>query len=568
MIKIEFALPNLRNQINDEILSLRKNRHKQDLLYRRNFLTTENLRNLVCPFKLKNIPEKILERFRIRDNDLDNTIQKALEYLCSKELDEIKFGSFLFRRYFQEKITQEEQKEKNNQNEEKFYIDNFIEKGTVGIIGKVLFTENNIVILTELTFSLINITYFSTKNNGYNYINEFMSDTYMQVFYKLIQMNDNEILINLYNILVNCICENVDFAKKIFKDENFMRLCIQKYLAPKKPINVEQDVKKAGLIFFASLTKIADTFNEKQKNSFYKIFEKLITLIQDSEVLYNTIVGLKFLFLSDKSKIIFNIIKNDNYCLFDKIFISFNQIMQVGTDGFDKFDLIIYNILGIIKHFISLSEENDIIFLLQNTQLLNFIEAFYNKMFFQKIKNIVLEVLLLISHYSSNVLINMVKGHENFLKNVIKVALIENSFNLRIKAIEIVYYNLNLISLDINVELFKSGIIEQMITYNLINEEDAYCLLCILNGIHYFINSLKSLENQWKIDIINNLIKIGITNGLDNNISRFNEQHNILINQIKEEMKNILNNKENSVENISLNNNILMNQNQDKNNNI
>ena len=242
--------------------------------------------------------------------------------------------------------------------------------------------------------------------------------------------------------------------------------------------------------------------------------------------------------------------------------------MQVGTDGFDKFDLIIYNILGIIKHFISLSEENDIIFLLQNTQLLNFIEAFYNKMFFQKIKNIVLEVLLLISHYSSNVLINMVKGHENFLKNVIKVALIENSFNLRIKAIEIVYYNLNLISLDINVELFKSGIIEQMITYNLINEEDAYCLLCILNGIHYFINSLKSLENQWKIDIINNLIKIGITNGLDNNISRFNEQHNILINQIKEEMKNILNNKENSVENISLNNNILMNQNQDKNNNI
>ena len=258
-------------------------------------MTTENLRNLVCPFKLKNIPEKILERFRIRDNDLDNTIQKALEYLCSKELDEIKFGSFLFRRYFQEKITQEEQKEKNNQNEEKFYIDNFIEKGTVGIIGKVLFTENNIVILTELTFSLINITYFSTKNNGYNYINEFMSDTYMQVFYKLIQMNDNEILINLYNILVNCICENVDFAKKIFKDENFMRLCIQKYLAPKKPINVEQDVKKAGLIFFASLTKIADTFNEKQKNSFYKIFEKLITLIQDSEVLYNTIVGLKFL---------------------------------------------------------------------------------------------------------------------------------------------------------------------------------------------------------------------------------------------------------------------------------
>ena len=544
------------------MLSLRKNRHKQDLIARRNFLTTENLRHSICPYKLKGIPEKVLDKFRIKDNNLDNAIQKALEYLCSKDLDEVKFGSFLFWRYFQDKINEEEAQKKVD-----FHIEKFIEKGVIGIFGNVLNTENNLDIITGLTVCLINITFYGTIVNGNDFFKEFMTDTYIQVFYKLIQMNDNEIIINLYIILFNCICESENFAKKIFKEENFIRLCIQKYLEPKKPTIIEQSVKNAGLTFFVSLTKIANTFNEKQINTFYKIFEKLISLIQDSEIFYYTIIGLKSLFLSDKFKIIFNSIKNNNYGLFDKIFISFNQVIQSDMK-FDKFDSLTYSILAIVKNFIYLSEENDIIFLLQNTQLLNFIDAFYNKMFFQKVKNITLEVLLLISHHSSNVIINMVKGHETFLKNVIKEALVENSFNLRIKAIEIVYYNLNLISLDINVELFRVGIIEQLITYNLINEEDSKCLLLILNGIIFFINSIKSLENQWNIEIINNLIKIGITNGLDYNITRFNEEHNILINQIKTEIKNILNSNANSVENNYTNNNTLLNQNQMKTTNI
>ena len=51
---------NFRERINEETLSLRKNRHKQDLLSRRCFLLNEKSRHLICPFKLKGIPEEIL----------------------------------------------------------------------------------------------------------------------------------------------------------------------------------------------------------------------------------------------------------------------------------------------------------------------------------------------------------------------------------------------------------------------------------------------------------------------------------------------------------------------------
>ena len=48
-----------------------------------------------------------------------------------------------------------------------------------------------------------------------------------------------------------------------------------------------------------------------------------------------------------------------------------------------------------------------------------------------------------------------------------------------------------------------------------------------------------------KIQIINDFIKIGISNGFENLTTRFNEEHISIINQINLEMKNILNNEEN-----------------------
>ena len=562
--------------MNDEALSLRKNRHRQELFSRRNYFLNNRSRHLICPLKLYGIPQHIQEKFRINDKDLDNTIQKTIEYLCSKELDEIKFGAFILRRYFELAAKKEEEMNKKGLKYD-FHVDKFLEKDIIKVIGKVLFTESNIDILSELTWALINLTYFDTLKNGFGYIKEFINPTYTEIYFKLINIGDNEITEHLYNYLSNCIIECDEFAKFLFSNENFIKNCISKYLKPQSSIKVDQDARKATVSFFVCLIKLSDIFNEKQKNTFYKIFEGLISVMQfDSEILFQAIVGIRYLFYLDKSKekVVYNIIKNNNYTLFDKMFLSINEKLKNEND-FDELDTAIYNISSIINKYILLSEEKDVIIILQKTQLLNFIEAIYTKIYLKSIKNALIDILVKISHHSPNVVNNMVKGHESLMQNIIKGILKANNFDIRMKGIEIVYYMLNLNSLDINVELYRTGIIDQIVSDNLINDEDSGCLKFILNGILLFINSIKTIEPNWAIEVINNLIKIGITNGLENNTTRFNEEHNLIINQIKNDINAILNYKGGSSENKIENDNTpnpnminikLMNNNNDFNN--
>ena len=491
---------------------------------------------------MKGIPEQILEKFRIRDNDLGNSIQKALEYLNSKELDEIKFGAFLFRRYFSEKVKLDEELAKENKQLD-FYIDIFVEKKVIDIIGKVLLTESNADILSELLWTLLNFTYYRTKKKECEYIKEFMNKTYTEIFFKIINMEDNEIINNLFDFLTNCVIESDDFGKHLFSNEQLMRLCLMKYIEPVKSVKIEQDVKKSIIFFFVSLSKLSNSFNEKQKNTFFKIYEQIIGARQfEPDIIMHAIIGLKFLLYSDKpeTKIIFNIIKKNNYEIFDKLFLSLKEIM-IKYENYDDLDFIVYNISFIVKTFIGLSEEKDMIILVQNTNLLNFIEAFFNQIYYKSIKLSFLEILVQLSQHTYNVVLNMIKERDTLVGELIKGVLNSNNFDIKMKGILIIYNMLSLNSLDINIILFKNGIIDQLITVNLLNEIENNCLNKILNCILFFINSIKPLENQWKVEIINNLIKVGITNGLENNNVRFNEEHNILINQIKTEVNIILN---------------------------
>ena len=72
------------------------------------------------------------------------------------------------------------------------------------------------------------------------------------------------------------------------------------------------------------------------------------------------LVGIRFLFLFDQSeeKTIFNIIKTNNYDIFDKLMITFNNIYNE-DESFSGIDIIIFNIKMIICHFIQLSDEKD-----------------------------------------------------------------------------------------------------------------------------------------------------------------------------------------------------------------
>ena len=536
---IAYSNANIREILNNESLTLRKNKHKQELFARRGIYLSDRERHQVCPLKLKGIPDNILEKFRINPENED-TIKKTMEYLNSKELNEIKFGAFLLRRFFAELAEFEAKLNKENKTLD-FKIDLFLKNNLIQTIGKVLTVESNLDILSELTWALVNITYFEPKKGGNDYIKEFMNKTYMNIFYKIINMRDNEILYNLYEFFVNCIIDSNDFGKFILDEKEFIRLCITRYLEQNRPEKLEQEAKKAAIYFFVSLSKLSNNFSEKQKFTFYKIYENFLGVNFDSDVLMHIIIGIRFLFIFDQSKekTVFNIIKANNYEIFDKLFVAFNNIYNE-DESFSGIDSIIYNIKMIICHFIQLSEEKDAIFLVQNTQLINFISHYFEVLFFKKTQIYLLDILVQLSHHTANVVLNMIQNKDN-LMNLIKNNLNSNNFEIKMKFVDIVYSMVSLLSIDINLILYNHEIIDYLIKVNLPYEEEKACLKLILNSILFFINSIKPLEIYLKIQIINNFIKIGISNGLENLSTRFNEEHISIINQINLEMKNILN---------------------------
>lgn len=205
----------------------------------------------------------------------------------------------------------------------------------------------------------------------------------------------------------------------------------------------------------------------------------------------------------------------------------------------------IFNISNIINQFIKLAEETDVVILVKNTQLINFIEYFFQTIYLKDSKNLLIDILVNLSHHTSNVVLNMIQGRDNFVKTI-KNNLNDNDFNIKFKFVEIVYSMLSLLSLDINIILYKNEIIEHLIKVNLPFEEEKTCLKYVLSSILYFINSIKPLIDKYKIEIINELIKIGILNGLENMTTRFDEEHLFIINEINSEMKKIIGNENNT----------------------
>ena len=221
------------------------------------------------------------------------------------------------------------------------------------------------------------------------------------------------------------------------------------------------------------------------------------------------------------------------------IFKTFNNIYK-DDPKFSGKDIIIFNIKKIIDHFIQLSEEKDIIFLVGNTQLINFINHFFEVLFFKTTRILLLDIIVELSHHTSDVVLNMIQDRAEFLETI-KKYLNSTHFDIKMKFIDIVHSMLSLLSHDIDIILYRNEIIDYLIKVNLLLEEEKTCLKLILSSILFFIKGIKPLNNDLKIEIINNLIKSGISNGFENLSTRFSEEHISLINEINSGINNILN---------------------------
>ena len=84
----------------------------------------------------------------------------------------------------------------------------------------------------------------------------------------------------------------------------------------------------------------------------------------------------------------------------------------------------------IICHFIQLSKEKDVVFLVQNTQLINFIMHYFEVLFFKKTQLFLIDIIVQLSHHTANVVLNMI---------LIKNNLNSKNFEIKMKFINIIY---------------------------------------------------------------------------------------------------------------------------------
>ena len=235
------------------------------------------------------------------------------------------------------------------------------------------------------------------------------------------------------------------------------------------------------------MSKFANIFTEKQIKTFYKIHERFLGVKVDSEIVLKAICGIRDLFTSDpsKGKIVFNLIKSNKYDIFNKLFISFS-VLFIEEKNFLE-NIVICNIEKIITHFISLAEEKDVIILVKNTQLINFIDYYlpklsfknnknllwdiivnlfidyyFSKLSFKNNKNLLWDIIVNLSHHTPNVILNMIQDRKEFLETI-KSHINNENFDVKMKGIEIVYSMISMNSLDINLILYKNEIIQQLI---------------------------------------------------------------------------------------------------------
>ena len=146
-----------------------------------------------------------------------------------------------------------------------------------------------------------------------------------------------------------------------------------------------------------------------------------------------------------------------------------------------------------------------------------------------------MDILFDLFQKTPKVILTIIKGKNNII-NTIKRIMNNNEIRTKIKSLEIIQLMTSFLSLEINLFLYKENIIENLIRI-LPFEKGEICVKYILSSLFYFINSIKTLLNDLKKNIINNLIKFGIMNIFELSANNYNSEIDFLINQIEKEIK-------------------------------
>ena len=492
------------------------------MLFQRKLNNQKNKKFQICPFKLK-INEKEASSFRIKDENIDESIKKTLEYLNSSNEDYVKFGVFLFQRYFFVKASESEEAKNSNKTYE-FYIDKFLEHNFIENIQKLLMKNNDPYVLYDSLCGLINFTNFPSINNQFDYYELFSSDKFLEIYKKII-MNDNSYIVtNLYEFLYNLCYENQICLNKLYQN-NFLQLSLNKYAS-----NITNNYQELieYLHFIAVMAKNVNLFSSKEKENFFRIFYKFLSNAQEDEIIACSLIGLNYLNEYDKSddSTIVNLIK-ENYN-FINMLISINYL---NYPAYLQLNLI--TVFKILINYFEKIESNNILNILNNTQILEFFSFIYNSIERPNIHLKILEAILIIIKSNDLNIILKVTRH-NILNSVILTSLTDFDFSVRKTGLLIILNVLNINNFDVAADFSKTVFIEYLVQKFLKNETEKDIIKLSLEIIYCFIKSGNVFGN--KNPFSQNLRAAGIEDILNKENNFLTDDITQIIEKIKKEL--------------------------------
>jgi hypothetical protein len=379
-------------------------------------------------------------------------------------------------------------------------------------------------IIYDSFFCLIDFTIFPSIKNKFEYYIQFSSDEFLEIYKKILYNDSSLIVTNLYEFLFNLCFESEICLHKLYKS-NFLQEALNKYSN-----NCSSDFNEVieFLHFIVIMARNSNIFNSSEKERFFKIFNSFLSNAQSEEAICYSLIGINYLNEYDKSNdnSIVNLMLNDNDFITKLININYFNLNEY-------LHCSIIMVLNILHYFIEKIQSNNLLDVLNNTQILEFYCFIYMNCEKISIQLKILDILLTISKNSDiNIIFKLTRN--NILNSVILSSLTSYDFLVRERSLYIIFNILSLNNFDVAADFSKTSFIDYLIKNILKNEIDKEMIKLCLKIIYCFIKSGNALGNQ--NPFTQSLKATGIEDLLNKDNSFLTEDLNPIIEKIKCEL--------------------------------
>ena len=219
--------------------------------------------------------------FRLKENSqhlLDETsIQKLLFLLNNSDTSLIKFGIYITRKYFKDKLKNEPIA---TSIEHGYTIDQFISMNIFQIFINIINTQlpNEQCVLFEVLWTLLNLSNYPSSygNEPYAYYSLVFTNEYIDLYKKVLSNSSTpiEIIDLLYQLLYNVSIDN-EKIRNVIKDEKFVEMSMNILNRFVNHSNVNQAVFR----FLSNITQDYNKLSTSEANFYFEIFKAPIPLI-------------------------------------------------------------------------------------------------------------------------------------------------------------------------------------------------------------------------------------------------------------------------------------------------